>query len=78
MIAQVSGLGLGDFVHTFGDAHLYLNHMDQVEEQLSRSTFDLPAMKINSQVTSLFDFVFDDFELQNYQSHGPIAAPVAV
>ncbi|MDG1783958.1 MAG: thymidylate synthase [Porticoccaceae bacterium] len=78
MIAQVSGLGLGDFVHTFGDAHLYLNHMDQVEEQLSRSTFDLPTMKINSQVTSLFDFVFDDFELQNYQSHGPIAAPVAV
>ena len=78
MIAQVSGLGLGDFVHTFGDAHLYLNHMDQVEEQLSRSTFDLPTMKINSQVTSLFDFVFDDFELQNYQSHGPIAAPVAI
>mgnify|MGYP000702830411 FL=1 len=78
MIAQVSGLGLGDFVHTFGDAHLYLNHMDQVEEQLSRSTFDLPTMKINSQVTSLFDFIFDDFELQNYQSHGPIAAPVAV
>ena len=78
MIAQVSGLGLGDFVHTFGDAHLYLNHMDQVEEQLSRSTFDLPTMKINPQVTSLFDFVFDAFELQNYQSHGPIAAPVAV
>ena len=78
MIAQVSGLGLGDFVHTFGDAHLYLNHMDQEEEQLSRSTFDLPTMKINPQVTSLFDFVFDDFELQNYQSHGPIAAPVAV
>ena len=78
MIAQVSGLGLGDFVHTFGDAHLYLNHMGQVEEQLSRSTFDLPTMKINPQVTSLFDFVFDDFELQNYQSHGPIAAPVAV
>ena len=78
MIAQVSGLGLGDFVHTFGDAHLYLNHMDQVEEQLSRSIFDLPTMKINPQVTSLFDFVFDDFELQNYQSHGPIAAPVAV
>ena len=78
MIAQISGLGLGDFVHTFGDAHLYLNHMDQVEEQLSRSTFDLPTMKINPQVTCLFDFVFDDFELQNYQSHGPIAAPVAV
>ena len=78
MIAQVSGLGLGDFVHTFGDAHLYLNHMDQVEEQLSRSTFDLPTMKINPQVTSLFDFVFDDFELPNYQSPGPIAAHDAV
>ena len=78
MIAQVTGLGLGDFVHTFGDAHLYLNHMDQVEEQLSRSTFDLPTMKINPQVTCLFDFVFDDFELQNSQSHGPFAAPVAV
>ena len=78
MIAQVSGLGLGDFVHTFGDAHLYLNHMDQVEEQLSRSIFDLPTMKLNPHVTSFFDFVFDDFELPNYQSHGPIAAPVAL
>ncbi|MDC0172843.1 thymidylate synthase [Gammaproteobacteria bacterium] len=78
MIAQVAGLKLGDFVHTFGDAHLYSNHMDQVDEQLSRTTFGLPTLQINPQVTSLFDFVYEDFELQNYQSHGPISAPVAV
>ena len=78
MIAQVAGLKLGDFVHTFGDAHLYSNHMNQVDEMLSRSTFDLPTLQINPQVQSLFDFVYDDFELQNYQSHGPISAPVAV
>ena len=78
MIAQVAGLKLGDFVHTFGDAHLYSNHMNQVDEMLSRSTFDLPTLQINPQVQSLFDFVYDDFELQNYQSHGPISALVAV
>ena len=78
MIAQVCGLELGDFVHTFGDAHLYSNHMDQVEEQLSRTTYALPTLAINPDVDNLFDFVFDDFELQNYQSHGPISAPVAV
>ena len=78
MIAQVTGLKPGDFVHTFGDAHLYSNHMEQVEEQLSRSTFDLPTLAINPQVNNLFDFVYEDFELQNYQSHGPISAPVAV
>ena len=78
MIAQVAGLKLGDFVHTFGDAHLYSNHMNQVDEILSRSPFDLPTLQINPQVQSLFDFVYDDFELQNYQSHGPISAPVAV
>ena len=78
MIAQVAVLKLGDFVHTFGDAHLYSNHMNQVDEMLSRSTFDLPTLQINPQVQSLFDFVYDDFELQNYQSHGPISAPVAV
>ena len=78
MIAQVAGLKLGDFIHTFGDAHLYSNHMNQVDEMLSRSTFDLPTLQINPQVQSLFDFVYDDFELQNYQSHGPISAPVAV
>ena len=78
MLAQVAGLTLGDFVHTFGDAHLYSNHMDQVDEQLSRTVFGLPTLQINPQVTSLFDFVYEDFELQNYQSHGPISAPVAV
>ena len=78
MIAQVAGLKLGDFVHTFGDAHLYSNHMNQVDEILSRSPFDLPTLQINPQVQSLFDFVYDDFELHNYQSHGPISAPVAV
>lgn len=78
MIAQVTGLKLGDFVHTFGDAHLYNNHMEQVEEQLSRSTFPLPKLAINPKVNNLFDFVYDDFELQDYQSHGPISAPVAV
>ena len=78
MIAQVTGLRPGDFIHTFGDAHLYLNHLEQVDEQLSRAEFDLPELKVNSSVTSLFDFVFEDFELQNYTSHGPISAPVAV
>ena len=78
MIAQVAGLGLGDFVHTFGDAHLYLNHMDQVEEQLSRSSFDLPHLSINPEVNSIFNFVYSDFDLQNYRSHGAISAPVAV
>ena len=78
MIAQVTCLEPGDFVHTFGDAHLYTNHMDQVEEQLSRSTFALPKLALNPNVDNLFDFVFDDFELLNYESHGPISAPVAV
>ncbi|MBT4211639.1 MAG: thymidylate synthase, partial [Porticoccaceae bacterium] len=78
MIAQVTGLKPGDFVHTFGDAHLYLNHMDQVNEQLSRTTFPLATLKINPAVNSLFDFIFEDFELQGYQSHDPISAPVAV
>jgi thymidylate synthase len=78
MIAQVTGLKPGDFVHTFGDAHLYSNHMDQVEEQLSRTTFPLPTLAINPKVDNLFDFVYEDFELLDYQSHGPISAPVAV
>jgi len=78
MIAQVTGLEPGDFVHTFGDAHLYSNHMDQVEELLSRETYPLPTLAINPDVDNLFDFVYDDFELLNYQSHAPISAPVAV
>jgi len=78
MIAQVCDLELGDFVHTFGDAHLYLNHMEQVNEQLSRSPLALPTMKINPDVDSIFDFTFEDFELVDYQSHAHIKAPISV
>ncbi|MCW9023261.1 MAG: thymidylate synthase [Gammaproteobacteria bacterium] len=78
MIAQVTGLKVGDFVHTLGDAHLYSNHMEQVEEQLSRTPYSLPTMNINPDVNSIFDFCFDDFELMNYEFHPHIKAPVAV
>lgn len=78
MMAQVLGLKPGDFVHTFGDAHLYANHMDQVELQLQRSPLALPTMTINPDVDDLFAFSFDDFELQDYQHHPHIAAPIAV
>ena len=78
MMAQVCGLQPGDFVHTLGDAHIYLNHMEQVKLQLSRETFPLPQMKINPEVNSIFDFKFEDFELTGYQSHPHIAGKVAV
>jgi thymidylate synthase len=78
MVAQVTGLELGDFVHSFGDAHLYTNHKDQIKEQLSRDPLPLPTLKINPQVNNLFDFVYEDFELVDYQSHSAIRAPVAV
>ncbi len=78
MIAQVCGLELGDFVHTMGDAHIYKNHFEQCELQLSREPFPLPTMKINPDVKNIFDFKFEDFELQNYQCHPAIKAPVAV
>jgi len=78
MVAQVAGLKLGDFVHTFGDAHLYLNHMEQVEVQMERTPYPLPEMRINPDVDSIFDFQYDDFELVNYQHHPRIAAPIAV
>ncbi|MCW8904514.1 thymidylate synthase [Sedimenticola sp.] len=78
MIAQVTGLQPGEFIHTFGDAHLYANHLDQVKTQLSRSPFPLPDMHLNPDVGSLFDFVYDDFSLQQYQCHPHIKAPVAV
>lgn len=78
MIAQVCKLQLGDFVHTFGDAHLYSNHMGQVEEQLSRTPLPLPQIKLNPIIDNLFDFTIDDFELLNYQAHPHIKAPVAV
>lgn len=78
MVAQVTGLEPGEFVHTFGDAHLYLNHLDQVDEQLSRSPLPLPKMKINSSVEDIFSFSFDDFELTDYQAHPHISAPISV
>lgn len=78
MIAQVTGLLLGDFVHTFGDAHIYLNHLEQVEEQLSRTPYPLPSMKLNSKVKSIFAFKYDDFMLENYKCHERIVAPIAV
>ncbi len=78
MIAQVCDLELGDFVHTFGDAHLYSNHMEQVDEQLSREPLPLPTMKLNPEVKDLFEFKFEDFTLENYQFHPHIKAPVAV
>jgi len=78
MIAQVLDFELGDFVHTFGDAHLYSNHMEQVEQQLDREPHSLPSMQINPGVKDLFAFTFDDFALRDYQHHPHIAAPVAV
>jgi thymidylate synthase len=78
MIAQVCGLKPGDFVHTFGDTHIYLNHMDQVKEQLSRELRPLPVMKLNPAVKDLFAFKYDDFTLENYNPHPAIKAPVAV
>jgi thymidylate synthase len=78
MVAQVCGLQYGDFVHSFGDAHIYSNHMEQVQLQLSRTPFALPTMKLNAEVDDLFDFKFEDFTLENYQCHPAIKAPVAV
>lgn len=78
MIAQVCGLTPGEFIHTFGDAHLYLNHLDQAREQLTRKPYPLPGMQINPDVTDLFAFRYEDFTLVNYQSHPRLSAPVAV
>ena len=78
MVAQVCDLKLGDFVHTFGDAHLYLNHLEQVNTQLAREPLPLPLMKINPDKKNIFDFVFDDFSLENYKSHPHISAPISV
>ena len=78
MMAQVCGLQPGDFVHTFGDVHLYNNHLEQAKLQLSRTPYSLPVMELNSSVKNIFDFVFEDFKLVNYQFHPPIKAPVAV
>ena len=78
MIAHVCDLKLGEFIHTFGDAHLYVNHLQQVDEQLAREPIKLPELKINRRVSSIFDFVFDDLELLGYRPYAAIAAPVAV
>ena len=78
MIAQVCGLQLGEFIHTFGDVHIYNNHLEQVHLQLTREPLPLPAMKLNPAVKNIFDFRFDDFQLENYQAHPAIKAPVAV
>ena len=78
MIAQVCELEPGDFVHTFGDAHLYLNHLEQTELQLSRTPYPLPQMILNPEIKNIFDFRIEDFELINYQSHPHIKAPIAI
>ncbi len=78
MVAQVCGLEVGDFVHTFGDAHLYLNHLEQASLQLSRELRPLPEMEINPDVKDIFEFTYDDFKLVNYDPHPHIKAPVAV
>lgn len=78
MVAQVVALEPGDFIITLGDAHIYLNHLEQVRTQLSRATLPLPVMKINPERKDLFSFVYEDFELQNYQHHAGIKAPIAI
>ena len=78
MMAQVCDLKVGDFVHTFGDAHLYSNHIEQAKEQVSRTPYSLPTMKINPDIKDIFEFTYDDFELTDYQAHPHIKAPVAV
>jgi len=78
MLAQVTGYAPGEFIHTFGDAHLYLNHLEQARLQLSREPYPPPQMQLNAAVDSIFDFRYADFELLNYQSHPRILAPIAV
>jgi thymidylate synthase len=78
MVAQVTGLEAGDFIHTFGDVHLYNNHIDQAQEQLKRDLRSLPKMIINKAITNINDFKFEDFELTNYNPHPHIKAAVSI
>lgn len=78
MLAQVCNLKVGEFIHTFGDVHIYLNHIDQVKLQLSRKPNNPPVLKLNSKIKNIFDFKFEDISIQNYNPHPPIKAPVAV
>ena len=78
MVAQVTNLELGEFVHTFGDAHIYDNHIEQAKEQLSRKVRSLPTVTLNRSVTSVFDFTYEDIEVVGYDPHPHIAAPIAV
>jgi thymidylate synthase len=78
MVAQVCGLQTGDFVHTFGDAHLYNNHLEQTRLQLSRECKVLPLMKLNPEIKDIFDFKFEDFSLENYDPHPHIKGAVAI
>jgi thymidylate synthase len=78
MVAQVCDLKPGEFVHTFGDLHLYRNHLEQAREQLSRSCRSLPRMKLNPAIKNIYDFKFEDFELVGYDPHPAIKAPIAV
>jgi thymidylate synthase len=78
MVAQVTGLKAGEFVHSFGDAHLYLNHLEQADTQLSRAPFPQPTMRLNPAVNDIFAFKYEDFTLEDYQAHPSIKAPIAV
>jgi thymidylate synthase len=78
MVAHVCGLQVGDFVHTFGDCHLYMNHLEQADEQLSRTPRTLPKMRLNTKIRNIFDFSYEDFELESYDPHPLIKAPVAI
>ena len=78
MVAKVTKLNLGEFIHTFGDAHLYLNHLEQVDEQLKRKPYALPQMKLNTDIDDIFKFRYEHFELNNYQAHSKISAPIAI
>ena len=78
MVAQVCGFEAGDFVHTFGDVHIYSNHQEQIKEQLLRSPKPLPTMKLNPEIKNIFDFTYEDFELLNYDPHPLIKGKVAI